>query len=42
MTVSLDLGNLLTLVIPLIALGALLAYRSQQPLGGVWVSKAYL
>lgn len=39
---SLDLGNLLTLVIPLIVLGALLAYRSRQPLGGVWVSKAYL
>ena len=39
---SLDLGNLLTLVIALIAIGAMQAYRSRQPLGGVWLSKAYL
>lgn len=39
---SLDLVNLLSLVLPLIALGVLLAYRSRQPLGGVWLSKTYL
>ncbi len=39
---SLDLVNLLSLVLPLIAFGMVLAYRNRQPWGGVWLSKAYL